>query len=689
MAYRPPKTKPEPNQADIIDGDYKYAPSGEAVFEALRLKLPKPSVDGENGQLLARGLNADSLSWVNPPGSLPSGALEHQVLVYDGAAATWAYPGLGDGTLGTGNVILGRDKPTGLVATNNTIVGINAASNLIGNSANGTKNVIIGTDAAPSLTGSGSDGTGSNMVLIGYGVNGDGIETYGANGGTAIGSEATLGTGTGGGGVAIGYRANYGSSGAANVAIGKLAASGSTNKGGSVVIGGFAGAGGTNLTNSVAIGAGCFTTRGNASSSDSSVLIGSNVMSGYDFSAGPVATDSIVIGSGGFQAIDNTQTNSVTLNKCIILGKATHFDTGTYSNLFVAGSLDSPIDSVYFSQGRRGQSTLRAFTLNTTPARGENASAVNGTLTIAGSQGTGTGVGGDVIISTAPASLSSGFSPNAHVERVRVTTDGKVGIGTASPSMKLEVDAGSSNDILKLVSNAYSYSLSRDNSNGNLKFTGSQTGFVGYTFSSPEGDRLTIAGSGNVTIAENLTVNKQSTLTGITGIGTSPISNVALVVNGATDGNQLQILQNAGFGYKIGRESSEGYLVLDGTQTSFCGYIFKEDGAEVFKINRNKNVQVVAGDLSIDTVGKGLAIKSGTNAKIGTAQFTSQQTVTVNTTAITTNSLVFVTGQDGVNSYAVQNKVASTGPGTGSFEIHHVGGNTTSLVAWMIVEATP
>lgn len=98
----------------------------------------------------------------------------------------------------------------------------------------------------------------------------------------------------------------------------------------------------------------------------------------------------------------------------------------------------------------------------------------------------------------------------------------------------------------------------------------------------------------------------------------------------------------------------------------------------------NTTCAIQTGDLSIETVGKGLKIKTGANAKIGTAQFTAQSVVTVNTTAVTANSLIFVTGQDGVNSYAVQNKVVGT-----SFEIHHVGGNTTALVAWMIVEATP
>jgi hypothetical protein len=100
------------------------------------------------------------------------------------------------------------------------------------------------------------------------------------------------------------------------------------------------------------------------------------------------------------------------------------------------------------------------------------------------------------------------------------------------------------------------------------------------------------------------------------------------------------------------------------------------------KLEVSGNIKVTSGDVIIATAGDGLQIKSGANAKIGTASFVAQQVVTVNTTAVTANSLIFVTGQDGVDSYAVQNKIVGT-----SFEIHHVGGNTTAIVAWMIVEA--
>ena len=59
-------------------------------------------------------------------------------------------------------------------------------------------------------------------------------------------------------------------------------------------------------------------------------------------------------------------------------------------------------------------------------------------LSINGSQGTGTGAGGSLLLRTAPAG-SSGTAQNALVTAVAITSAGNVGIGTTAPSTKLEV----------------------------------------------------------------------------------------------------------------------------------------------------------------------------------------------------------------------------------------------------------
>lgn len=415
MAYKPPKQT-------IIDNDLKGVPSNEAVFEGLKLKLPKPSVDGTSGQLLSRGATADDTSWVNPPGGLPSGALEHQVLVYDGAAATWAYPGLGDGTFGNYNIILGQGKPAGLASTYNILIGTNAGASL----TTGDYNTIIGNFA-------GSAGL-TETLWLGIGpaqrlkIDQNGISI----GSGATGSSTEI--------VSIGYNASV------------------TGQGG--------------------------------------IALGSN------------ATAGLVGTSLGRYTLSGTESLAV----------------------------------------------------------GHNAQVAANAAVAIGAQSGGTG----------QYTIALGYG-------AKVNGNDNITIG---------------------------YSAGGSASGTNNIFIGSYSG-------------ISVAGSNNVILGN---------------INTATISDTIILAAGSTE--------------RIRHDATK------------CA--------------------IKTGDLSIETAGKGLAIKSGTNAKIGTAQFTAQTTVTVNTTAVTANSLIFVTGQDGIDNYAVQNKVAGT-----SFEIHHNGGNVTALVAWMIVEATP
>jgi hypothetical protein len=85
--------------------------------------------------------------------------------------------------------------------------------------------------------------------------------------------------------------------------------------------------------------------------------------------------------------------------------------------------------------------------------------------------------------------------------------------------------------------------------------------------------------------------------------------------------------------------------------------------------------------LNVSTVGYGLSVKGGSNAKIGIATFSGVSSVTVSTTAVTANSIILVTTQSGGYATMVVNNIVA---GT-SFDIQH-NNSFTGTVAWMIVE---
>lgn len=89
-------------------------------------------------------------------------------------------------------------------------------------------------------------------------------------------------------------------------------------------------------------------------------------------------------------------------------------------------------------------------------------------------------------------------------------------------------------------------------------------------------------------------------------------------------------------------------------------------------------------DIIIGLAGKGLRVKEGANAKMGTATLSGTTAVTVSTTAVTTTSRILLTintpgGTPG--SPYVFTRTAGT-----SFQIKSTGASDTSIVAWMIVE---
>jgi hypothetical protein len=94
-------------------------------------------------------------------------------------------------------------------------------------------------------------------------------------------------------------------------------------------------------------------------------------------------------------------------------------------------------------------------------------------------------------------------------------------------------------------------------------------------------------------------------------------------------------------------------------------------------INTNKNINLSSGSK--------LNIATGTNASIGTATLSSG-TVTVNTTAVTTNSIILLTYQNcsSCGTPYISNRVATSTIGT-SFTITSTNGSDASLIAYQII----
>lgn len=166
------------------------------------------------------------------------------------------------------------------------------------------------------------------------------------------------------------------------------------------------------------------------------VVIGSNwtilptgtnaVAIGY--SAGHDSTGARLIALGRFAGRESDGTDVIAIgyqtagysrSNVILLGP---YASPTADNQVVLGSSNVEYTDLYGGGGVT-QSTPPAFTLHATGGSGANVAGA--ALKLAGGQGTGTGVGGSVVIQTAPAG-GAGSSLNALADRLTIGSDGTI-----------------------------------------------------------------------------------------------------------------------------------------------------------------------------------------------------------------------------------------------------------------------
>jgi hypothetical protein len=107
-------------------------------------------------------------------------------------------------------------------------------------------------------------------------------------------------------------------------------------------------------------------------------------------------------------------------------------------------------------------------------------------------------------------------------------------------------------------------------------------------------------------------------------------------------------------------------------------------GARDVTLARNaaNRLDLSTADLRIATIGRGLEVAEGSNAKMGLSTLVAG-TVTVSTTAVAANSRIFLTAQSTGGTPGAL-RVSARTAGT-SFTITSTSGTDTSTVAWQIV----
>ena len=239
-------------------------------------------------------------------------------------------------------------------------------------------------------------------------------------------------------------------------------------------------------------------------------------------------------------------------------------------------------------------------------------------------------------------------------ESMRITNAGNVGIGTDSPSAKLEVKTSGFNTTIELDNSDTHYSVIQHNALGALKgFTGYNSGFMIYGGESGVTTRLQAGGAYAATILTN----------GNFGIGTtSPGAKLEIATTGGVAKPDALRISNGAFPtylWDIWRDNTTGYLNIGSTTNG------TDNGAHV-------TIKDVSGNVGIGTTSPAAKLHS----VITSNGFNPSLTYNTSAAAIVENwGVQLAMGVDTVNSQTFYLQARQSANTSWPMSLNPLGGN--------------
>lgn len=316
---------------------------------------------------------------------------------------------------------------------------------------------------------------------------------------------------------------------------------------------------------------------------------------------------------------------------------------------FTLSTPANSVDSVTFAwDGTNWREIARALaTVTNANLTGPITSSGNATA-IASQTGTGT----KFVVDTSPTLVT----PNIGVA---IATSLVAGSNSASNPLTLNAASGNTLATFQQAGSTH-MTYSTTGSTDTFGFTGQNlaiTGTVNTSIAAGQANAFAVGANGTTNPVLKVDASTASQATGVLLKGAAAAGGMAISVLSSGSNENLTI--NA---------KGSGTITLNGTATG--------------GISLSQNV-TITGNLTLGTAGNKLSITTGTNASAGTGTLTGG-TVTISTTAVTANSLIFLTDATASLTNVGPLSVTAKSAGT-SFTVQSTNVLDTSTFNWLIV----